>query len=82
MAAQQQLSSPYGTDLRCLQNPAANIFPLIFVLTLQAIKDGIEDKKRHESDFKTNNSITQVLTPTSPGPPWLLFPACARLCLG
>jgi hypothetical protein len=34
---------------------------LTFVLLAAAIKAVIEDKKRHEQDFETNNSSTTVM---------------------
>ena len=36
---------------------------LVFVLAVAAVKEIIEDKKRHEADLRTNTSITHVLQP-------------------
>lgn len=42
-------------------SPGLVILPLLAVLAITALKDGYEDYKRHQSDFKVNHSITHVL---------------------
>ena len=36
---------------------------MLFVLTVAAIKEIIEDRKRHQADLMTNTSITHILQP-------------------
>jgi len=49
-------------------------FPLIFVLGTTAIKDGLEDYRRHKSDIEENNRMTEVFDPSTSAfrkTPWL-----------
>eukprot|EP00002_Diphylleia_rotans_P019307 TRINITY_DN3737_c0_g3_i1.p1 TRINITY_DN3737_c0_g3~~TRINITY_DN3737_c0_g3_i1.p1 ORF type:complete len:1106 (-),score=188.77 TRINITY_DN3737_c0_g3_i1:648-3965(-) len=41
-------------------NPILNIMPLLFVLTVSAIKEAREDYFRHKQDDETNNQFTYV----------------------
>ena len=38
-----------------------SLFPLLFVLSVTAVKDGYEDRRRHRSDKKENNRKSPVL---------------------
>lgn len=40
-------------------SPAATFLPLLFVIVMGIIKEGIVDFKRHKSDNETNNRICQ-----------------------
>ena len=40
-------------------NPASAVIPLIFVLSLSMIREGVEDYKRWKSDRKDNSQLTQ-----------------------
>ena len=42
-------------------NPYTSFVPLLFVLTISAIKEGVEDYKRGKSDEEVNHSETEVL---------------------
>lgn len=50
-----QAISPY--------KPWGPTIALLFVLTVAAIKEIIEDRKRHQADLMTNTSITHILQP-------------------
>ncbi|XP_046660908.1 phospholipid-transporting ATPase IF-like [Homalodisca vitripennis] len=39
----------------------ATLFPLLFVVTVSAIKQGYEDYRRHKADNKINNSLVTVV---------------------
>ncbi|KAJ9461363.1 Phospholipid-transporting ATPase 3 [Diplonema papillatum] len=41
--------------------PASAVVPLIFVLTVAAVKDGYEDWKRHRADKHDNSALAKVL---------------------
>ncbi|UJR34869.1 hypothetical protein I4U23_027647 [Adineta vaga] len=64
-----RLANAYFLFLLCLQlipqisslPPYTTIVPLVFVLTLTAIKDAIDDIGRHRSDTHVNNRQTQVI---------------------
>ena len=43
------------------QTPVTSLAPLVLVLALQALKDGLEDLKRHRSDDADNNSEAVVI---------------------
>lgn len=43
------------------QTPITSLAPLVLVLALQAIKDGLEDLKRHRSDEADNSAPAQVI---------------------
>jgi len=43
------------------QTPLTSLMPLVLVLALQAVKDGMEDWKRHSSDKKDNNADAKVI---------------------
>eukprot|EP00658_Telonema_sp_P-2_P085471 TRINITY_DN9751_c0_g1_i5.p1 TRINITY_DN9751_c0_g1~~TRINITY_DN9751_c0_g1_i5.p1 ORF type:complete len:1512 (-),score=515.35 TRINITY_DN9751_c0_g1_i5:306-4841(-) len=43
------------------QTPITSLAPLVLVLALQAVKDGLEDLKRHRSDDADNNSPATVI---------------------
>jgi len=65
----QRVANAYFVFLLVLQlipaisslSPITTAVPLAFVLMVTMIKDGLDDKKRHDSDRKVNNSICQVL---------------------
>ncbi|XP_071965131.1 probable phospholipid-transporting ATPase IM isoform X2 [Antedon mediterranea] len=42
-------------------NPVTTALPLLFVLTVSAVKDGIDDYKRHKSDGIVNNRTAGIL---------------------
>jgi magnesium-transporting ATPase (P-type) len=42
-------------------SPVTSIMPLVFVLTVSAIKEGLEDFGRHRSDVETNARATRLL---------------------
>ncbi|XP_033107552.1 probable phospholipid-transporting ATPase IM [Anneissia japonica] len=42
-------------------NPVTTALPLVFVLTVSAVKDGIDDYKRHKSDGTVNNRTAEIL---------------------
>jgi hypothetical protein len=41
--------------------PAGILLPMCIVVMISIIKDGIEDVKRHQSDYKTNNRSTRIV---------------------
>ncbi|CAN0222288.1 unnamed protein product, partial [Discosporangium mesarthrocarpum] len=41
--------------------PYSTLLPLVFVLTVTMVKDGVEDLKRHKSDKKVNNTLAHAL---------------------
>jgi hypothetical protein len=41
--------------------PTANVGPLAFVLSVTAIKEGIEDYNRHKADASMNGTAVKVL---------------------
>ena len=43
-------------------SPGLVIFPLLVVVTITAVKDGYEDVKRHQSDYRVNHSSVRVLS--------------------
>lgn len=43
------------------QTPLTSLMPLVLVLALQAVKDGMEDWKRHSSDKKDNTAPAKVI---------------------
>lgn len=48
-------------------NAGLSAIPLIFILTVTAIKDGVEDWRRHQSDTAVNQSPAAKYTTTSDG---------------
>ncbi|WVO15675.1 hypothetical protein L204_103336 [Cryptococcus depauperatus] len=42
-------------------SPGLVILPLIIVLLITAIKDGYEDIKRHQADYRTNHAVVHAL---------------------
>ncbi|ORY05623.1 phospholipid-translocating P-type ATPase [Basidiobolus meristosporus CBS 931.73] len=44
-----------------VSSPIFSIMPLITVISITAIKDGVEDYKRHRTDLNYNSSKTQLL---------------------
>ena len=42
-------------------SPQSAVAPLIFILTIALIREGIEDYSRHKSDKKTNRSQTKII---------------------
>ncbi len=43
-------------------SPWSTIGPLLIVLTVTLVKEGVEDWKRHKSDAEVNSRIAQVLS--------------------
>lgn len=41
-------------------SPVGNVLPLVFVLTVSAVKEAIEDYRRHVSDRRINLSTTEI----------------------
>ncbi|XP_077862885.1 phospholipid-transporting ATPase FetA-like, partial [Saccoglossus kowalevskii] len=42
-------------------NPITTLLPLVFVLTVTAVKDGYDDVKRHKNDNLVNNREAEIL---------------------
>ncbi|BFZ02549.1 hypothetical protein BsWGS_05588 [Bradybaena similaris] len=65
----QRLANAYFLGLLVLQlipavsslEPTATIIPLVFVLSISAIKEAIDDFQRHRSDAQVNNRSSYVL---------------------
>ncbi|XP_005107403.2 phospholipid-transporting ATPase ID [Aplysia californica] len=65
----QRLANAYFLGLLVMQlipavsslEPVATIIPLVFVLSISAIKEAIDDFQRHRSDDQVNNRRTYVL---------------------
>ncbi|CAG5125541.1 unnamed protein product, partial [Candidula unifasciata] len=65
----QRLANAYFLGLLVLQlipavsslEPVATIIPLVFVLSISAIKEAIDDFQRHRSDGQVNNRCSYVL---------------------
>ncbi|XP_077989510.1 putative phospholipid-transporting ATPase IM [Glandiceps talaboti] len=66
----QRVANAYFLTLLILQvmpwisslNPITTALPLVFVLTVTAVKDGYDDIKRHKSDNLVNNREAEILT--------------------
>ncbi|XP_076803387.1 phospholipid-transporting ATPase ID-like isoform X1 [Clavelina lepadiformis] len=42
-------------------NPTTTLIPIVFVLAITAIKDAVDDFRRHRSDHSVNNRISHIL---------------------
>eukprot|EP01084_Bolivina_argentea_P312959 541860_1 len=52
------------------KDPIFSIFPLLFVLSVSAVKEGWEDHKRYNMDKEVNNRLVDVFRPNENGNDW------------